>query len=145
MKLEEAVMQLKDLQKDRKSFMSDKEEKDSIFMQDYEAIEIILSELERLQEYKRLSELTKIACCSAQNCGALNNAIREGIENQKLKKEIEQLKIELDNANKCLHCGTGKPAYCEECFQKLITENFKLQSIIKEERRIISVPLIYSI
>lgn len=100
MKLEEAINQLISLQEDRKSFMEDEEEKDSIFMQDYKAIETVLSELERL------------------------------------RKESEE---------KCLHCGTGKPAYCEECFQELITENLKLQSKIKEERRIISVPLIYSI
>ena len=27
----------------------------------------------------------------------------------------------------CLHCEKGVAAYCEECFQKLIAENLKLQ------------------
>lgn len=28
----------------------------------------------------------------------------------------------------CLHCGKGVPSYCEECYQKLISENLKLQT-----------------
>ena len=31
---------------------------------------------------------------------------------------------------KCLHCGKGEPSYCEECYQKLIGENAKLQESI---------------
>ena len=33
----------------------------------------------------------------------------------------------LIDENKCLHCGEGKPGYCEECHQKLIAENAELQ------------------
>lgn len=29
--------------------------------------------------------------------------------------------------NTCLHCGTGEPGYCEECYQELISKNMKLQ------------------
>lgn len=32
----------------------------------------------------------------------------------------------------CLHCGSGKPAYCEDCYQQLISENIKLQKHILE-------------
>lgn len=53
-------------------------------------IETQKAELERLKEYKKISELTKISCCTAQNCEALNNAIREGLENNKLQAEIEK-------------------------------------------------------
>lgn len=29
--------------------------------------------------------------------------------------------------NKCLHCDTHTPKYCEECYQELISKNAKLQ------------------
>lgn len=57
----------------------------------------VLKENEELKEYKRISELTKISCCTAQNCGALSNAIRDSLENEKLRKENEKLKELLDN------------------------------------------------
>ena len=31
------------------------------------------------------------------------------------------------DTDECLHCGTGKPDYCEKCYQKLIFDNMKLQ------------------
>lgn len=37
----------------------------------------ILKENEKLKEYKKIAELTKISCCIAQNCEALNNAIKK--------------------------------------------------------------------
>ena len=46
--------------------------------------------IKELEEYKRIAELTKISCCTAQNCEALNNAIKEGLENQKLKVELDK-------------------------------------------------------
>ena len=36
----------------------------------------------------------------------------------------------------CLHCGKGKAAYCEECYQELIAENAKLQEKIREVEEI---------
>lgn len=42
--------------------------------------------------------------------------------------------LESNNVNKliddtkCLRCGSGKPGYCEDCFQALIAENAKLQA-----------------
>lgn len=47
--------------------------------------------IKELEEYKKIAELTKISCCTAQNCEALNNVIREGLENNKLKERIEEL------------------------------------------------------
>ena len=61
------------------------------------AIENLIKEYKELEEYKKYAELTKISCCTAQNCGALNNAIREGIENQKLREEIEDRKYDIEN------------------------------------------------
>ena len=69
MKLEEAIKQLKSLQEDRKSFIEDEAEHDSIFMQDFEAIETVLQELEKLQkenhrlknwkQYKEIREMRR--------------------------------------------------------------------------------------
>ena len=41
----------------------------------------------------------------------------------------------------CLHCGNNKPysreGYCENCFQELFTENFKLRlKVIELESKI---------
>lgn len=55
-----------------------------------EDIQAVLEELEILQEYKKIAELTKISCCTAQNCEALNNAIKAGLENNKLKEELNR-------------------------------------------------------
>lgn len=49
---------------------------------------ILLNYIKELEEEKRITELTKISCCTAQNCGALENAIRESLENDKLKKQL---------------------------------------------------------
>lgn len=56
-------------------------------------------ENEELKEYKKISELTKISCCTAQNCEALSNAIRNSLENEKLKKENEELKTLIAHKN----------------------------------------------
>ena len=65
--------------------------KDSLryILSDYKRV---LKENEELKEYKKIAELTKISCCTAQNCEALNNAIKSELENQKLKEELEELK-----------------------------------------------------
>ena len=69
MKLEEAIEQLKSLQDDRKSFIEDETEHNSIFMQDYEAIDTVLNYIEHLQK-----------------------------ENEELRKEIEWLKEDRHNS-----------------------------------------------
>jgi len=61
-----------------------------------------------LEEYKKYAELTKISCCTAQNCEALNNAIREGIENQKLREHIEEQQKQLNIANKKILSQKGQ-------------------------------------
>ena len=45
--------------------------------------------------------------------------IIERLTNNDLEKYIDE--------NTCLRCGSGKPGYCEDCFQKLIAENARLQ------------------
>jgi len=56
-------------------------------------------EIEELKEYKHDAELTKVDCCTAQNCEALNNCIKLGRELQnadnkwkdKIKAKIEEI------------------------------------------------------
>ena len=47
---------------------------------------------------------------------------------QKLKEQFNPN----DRPDNCLHCGVGKPYYCESCYQQLVAENLKLQTRIKE-------------
>lgn len=61
-----------------------------------EAIENLIQEYKELKEYKKIAELTKISCCTAQNCEALNNAIKNGLENEKLIQENKKLKEKFD-------------------------------------------------
>ena len=58
------------------------------YLSDYKRV---LKENEELKEYKKIAELTKISCCTAQNCEALNNAIKSELENQKLKEELNDI------------------------------------------------------
>ena len=56
-------------------------------------------EIEELKEYKHDAELTKVACCTAQNCEALNNCIKlerelqnaDKVWEDKIKAKIEEL------------------------------------------------------
>lgn len=65
----------------------------------------VLKELKDLQEYKRISELTKISCCTAQNCEALNTAIKGELENQKLRQENEELKKRIPSLGNGTYLG----------------------------------------
>lgn len=58
-------------------------------------VENLIKENKELKEYKKIAELTKISCCTAQNCEALNNAIKNGLENEKLLQENKELKEHL--------------------------------------------------
>ena len=42
-------------------------------------------------------------------------------------KDLEK-RYEIYADNTCLHCGEGKPAYCEKCFQELIARDLKRQN-----------------
>lgn len=107
--IEEAKKQLQIIQKIRKEQKEIAEEAGGFCVncdEDIMAIDVILGELEKLQkeneelkEYKRISELTKISCCTAQNCGALSNAIRDSLENEKLKAKNEELKTLIAHKN----------------------------------------------
>ena len=59
-----------------------------VILSDYKRV---LKENEELKEYKKIAELTKISCCTAQNCEALNNAIKSELENQKLKEKLNDI------------------------------------------------------
>lgn len=65
---------------------------------DIQAIENLIQENKELKEYKKIAELTKISCCTAQNCEALNNAIKNGLENEKLLQENKELKERINKS-----------------------------------------------
>lgn len=54
----------------------------------------LIKAYKELEEYKKIAELTKISCCIAQNCEALNNSIKDFLENMKLKDKIKELEEE---------------------------------------------------
>lgn len=89
-----------DLLKDNFKLKNELETKRKEYQETYKDVREELKELrkenEELKEYKKNAELTKISCCIAQNCEALNNAIKEGLRNQRLQKENEELKVELE-------------------------------------------------
>lgn len=45
-----------------------------------------------------------------------------------MEKEYEKIKEQ----KVCLHCGSKRAAYCEECYQELIGTNAKLQQKLLE-------------
>lgn len=50
--------------------------------------------------------------------------------------ELEETrKLNGTKKNTCLHCGTGEAAYCEKCYQELISRNMKLQTERKLEQK----------
>lgn len=61
-----------------------------------ETIDEALKYIEELEEAKRITELTKISCCTEQNCGALENAIRKDLENNRLKEQLEMIREKLE-------------------------------------------------
>lgn len=98
----------------------------------------ILKENEKLKEYKKIAELTKISCCIAQNCEALNNAIKKELENQRLEKENETLKkLHIQDNNKL----DFVMKYCileqkiKDKIEELNKKEQKLQNSISAEER----------
>ena len=59
--------------------------------EDYETLVKFLDLYNELKEYKEIAELSKVACCTAQNCEALNNAIKYSKELE-LEKEKHKWK-----------------------------------------------------
>lgn len=61
-----------------------------------DAIINLIARNKELEQYKKDAELTKITCCVAQNCEALNNCIRLQRENENLKSKIKEKIEELE-------------------------------------------------
>lgn len=98
----------------------------------------ILKENEKLKEYKKIAELTKISCCIAQNCEALNNAIKKELENHRLEKENETLKkLHIQDNNKLdfvmKHCILEQKI--KDKIEELNQKEQKLQNSISAEER----------
>lgn len=89
MELEEAIKQLKDLIKDRESFLVGfDDEYDNVFKKDIQAIETVLNQLE---QYKRLAEMNLKDAEEFQNNMCEHRCI--------LYNEKEELKADLYEAN----------------------------------------------
>lgn len=80
------------------------------------AIQNLIARYKELEKYKRIAELTKISCCTAQNCEALNNAIRASIENVKLKEGIENI---IKNEKPYIYTINGEEVTREELIKYL--------------------------
>lgn len=97
----------------------------------------VLKELKDLQEYKRISELTKISCCTAQNCEALNTAIKGELENQKLRQENEELKIvksaiqtlQINSIEDEKYIVISKSSFLDGSYKHLIDEYIPIQKV----------------
>lgn len=78
--------------------------------------------IEELKEYKHDAELTKVACCTAQNCEALNNCIKLERELQNADKKWEdKIKAKIEDI---LNSENG------EAIEKLI----EWQSLLEKEQ-----------
>lgn len=108
MKLKKAIKRLQGMQKDRKKFAEDEQEMNSIFMEDYEAIEAVLSELERLQEENEGLKIQRNAepiLLKNRMYFIDSEAYRDAIETmrenyipkQRIKDKIEELKKDKDS------------------------------------------------
>ena len=76
----------------------------------------------------------QIEMYTVQEMNITTKARKKVVENrikEQLRKEIQLRKYILSVLKKeatCLHCDKGTPKYCEECFQDLIVENFRLKA-----------------
>lgn len=89
MKLEEAKEQLESLKESIKSSIEEPTDVEDVFVQDVQAIETVLQELERLQKENELARKTLI-----ENSNIADERNDLLVEVQKLKKENEELRIE---------------------------------------------------
>ena len=79
-------------------------------------LENLIQENKELKEYKKIAELTKVSCCTAQNCEALNNAIRERII---INKAIDYIGIDKE---------------LEECCEMIDVNGIELLKILRGEK-----------
>jgi len=97
----------------------------------YNALGIVLKliekqqkEMEELKEYKHDAELTKVACCTAQNCEALNNCIKLERELQNADKKWEDKIKAILEEYKYAEIGDS---------EKIIEFYKKIQSLLEKE------------
>lgn len=104
-----------------------------ILLQDDEmkAIENLIKENKELKEYKKIAELTKISCCTAQNCEALNNAIKNGLENEKLLQKNKELKEKVNRQQEQLNIA-NKKILAQKGQLKVVNNSYIPKSKIKE-------------
>lgn len=113
MDYQEAIEELKSL-KEHCFDMIDKEDKDSVWIKDCEALSVAISAMQELQEYKQLGTLEEV---------------RDAVEKQKERKPIKQKesRIRYTDGYICPRCGggftgTGIADYCYHCGQKILWE-----------------------
>lgn len=63
------------------------------------------------------------------------NNLTYGEEENNMVKNLLNIIEKLADKTTCLHCGKGKPGYCEDCYQKLIAMEAEHQRINGELRK----------
>ncbi len=135
MELEKAIKQLKSLQEDRKSFIEDEEEHDSIFMQDFEAIETVLQALEDYKKnlYRVNDENAKLIVLIHDLQQQLENSIPKEVVEKKIEEQekmIEEMAeyisgFDIDeDVCRQMH-KADKYGNCEENCTECVKEHFK--------------------
>lgn len=103
----------------------------------FEAIEHLIKAYKELEEYKKIAELTQISCCTAQNCGALNNSIKNALENMKLKEKIKELEefkkqvTEIENTNFIKYKNYIPVSLVKEKIEELDKEKLKYDNDLR--------------
>lgn len=87
------------------------------------------------EDVKLLEEM-RANCIKALMKGAIYTDEKAERKALAIENILNRLK-KAEEKNTCLHCGSKRAAYCEECYQELISENAKLQTEIKKKNRMI--------
>ena len=84
-----------------------------------------------MEEDIKLLEEMKENCIKGLMKGAIYTDEKAERKALAIENILNRLK-ELEEKNTCLHCGSKRAAYCEECYQELIGTNAKLQQKLLE-------------
>ena len=87
-----------------------------------------MDENEKKSEYEFIREHAIMKRIIVEN-GLWETLLNDAEFNEYMREEYtgESNLEKYINENTCLRCGKGKPAYCEDCMQKVIAENAELQ------------------